>query len=240
MADDKPEINSLDAFVSTVSHDLRTPLSTIHLSASLMLQDSPTGPVGERLRARIAIIQRQVAAAQRLITTLLDAERINLGKLPIAKAEVDAAQDLLEVLDEFIPIAAYRNVLVDADIPIKPLHAIYDKDRIRQVLGNLVGNALKFAVEGSICYLRVCVDDTNPKMVRFEVTNVGEVIPSEKREIIFARFERAEYSHEYSTDMSTGLGLWIAKWIVEEHGGRIWVEPTSEGNKFCFTLPRRQ
>lgn len=238
MTEDKKPSN-LEAFITTVAHDLRAPLSAIHLSASLILQDtqsSTTASSNERTRQRIGIIQRQVAAMIRMVTTFLDAEKISLGKLPINKKEVDAVQDVLEILDEFISVATYRHILLDAYIPEKPLLAYYDKDRIRQVLGNLVSNALKFANEGTACTLAVR-KDKDSDWIRFEIVNSGDVIPEDKREFIFGRGETFE-----NDLVSSGLGLWIARWIVHEHGGKIWVEPAKgeiSGNMFCFVLPCR-
>jgi signal transduction histidine kinase len=235
MDEEESESIKVSPFISIVSHDLRTPLSAIHLSAALIIQDAPSGHRGQRIRHRVEVIQRQVSSMVRMINTLLDAEKISAGELPINKTEVDAAEDILEVLDEFMSIATFADVLLDAKIPERPCKAHYDKDRIRQVLSNLVSNALKFAIKGSVCTLLVKNDD-DPAYVRFEVSNLGPRIPKSKREIIFEKFQRG--NNKQDDNISSGLGLWIARWIVEAHGGKIWVEPIKHGNVFCFTVPK--
>lgn len=227
---------ALDTFVSTISHDLRTPLSAIHLSAALIMQDVPSGPRGERIKSRVAIIQRQVATMIRMVTTLLDAEKISAGKLPLNKQDVDASEDLLEVLDEFMPVAVHADIVLDVAIPERPCPACYDKDRIKQVLSNLISNALRFATKGSTVTLLVKADD-EPGFIRFEVSNFGEPIAEDKRQFIFERYSKGADAHSH---ISHGLGLWIARWIVEEHGGKIWVDPTPDGNIFCFKVPKNK
>lgn len=230
---------ALEAFISTLSHDLRAPLSVIKISAALILQDVHLNPNDdERIRYRIKIIQRQATVMFRMINTLLDAEKIAAGHLPIEKKEVDAVADVFEVLEEFIPIATARNVLIDVVIPERPVISYYDRDRIRQVLGNLVSNALKFAKEGTTCTISLLREK---ECVRFEVLNIGEVISEDKRKLIFEKFYRGTYTNGEDNINSSGLGLWIARWIVTEHGGEIWVESETslQRNRFCFTIPHK-
>jgi signal transduction histidine kinase len=234
--EDKNQFKVVDAIIAMVSHDLRNPLHSIHMSASLIAQDSSDPKIHQRVDG----IHRAVNSMTRMIGTLLDAGRINAGKLPINKSQVDATQDVLEVVEEFLPIAEYRKLKLDVEIPERPIWVNYDSDRIQQVLGNLVANALKYATSESTIHIIVSRDTLDPKMIRFEVRNKGDIIPPAHRRIIFERFAHLERSRMPTDPESIGLGLWIADWIVTEHRGHIWVEETvtNDGNRFCFILPR--
>ncbi len=233
---DEDQFKVVDAIVSMVSHDLRNPLHSIHMSASLIAQDASD----PRIQLRVQSIHRAVNSMTRMISTLLDAGKINAGRLPINKALVDAAEDVIEVVEEFLPIAEYRNLKLDVEIPERPLWVHYDRDRIQQVLGNLIANALKYATSESTIHIIVSRDPGDPRMLRFEVRNKGDIIPPHHRHLIFERFASFEQSRTHTDPESIGLGLWIADWIITEHAGRIWVEETDtqDGNRFCFTLPR--
>lgn len=240
--EDVPRFKMVDAFVSMLSHDLRNPLSSIHLSAALLLQDIPTGPEGVKARHRVAAIQRSVATMMRMIGTLLDVNLINTGRLPIKPELVDAADDVLEVIDEFMPIASHKNRILDARIPDRPLWVVHDKDRIRQVLGNLVANALRHSPPGSTIQIIAEKLPEDPAWIRFKVCNEGAVVPEGERSRIFERYVQSsdQVSDLRNDPNSVGLGLWIAHWLISEHQGKIWVEPTEEknGNAFCFMYPR--
>ncbi len=241
-AEDIPRFKMVDAFVAMLSHDLRNPLSSVHLSAALLLQDMPPGALGDKARQRVGTIQRSVATMMRMISTLLDVNSINNGKLPLHMKLTDAAEDVLEVIDDFMPIATHKHRSLDAVVPDRPLWVVHDKDRIRQALGNLVANALSHSPPGSTIKIIADKLPEDPAWIRFRVCNQGAIVPAEERSRIFERYvQTSETAHDYRKDPnSVGLGLWIAHWLVAEHRGKIWVEPTEEedGNAFCFIYPR--
>jgi len=133
------------------------------------------------------------------------------------------------------PLAAKKSIdlRVESSGPIPRIPM--DATRIRQVVLNLVGNAIKFTPEGGQVWLRADVSD---RVVRVEVQDTGPGIPTEDHERIFLEFEQARIGSARSKPEGTGLGLALAKKLVEMHGGRIWVESeVGEGSRFYFTIP---
>ncbi len=235
---DVQRFKMIDAFISMLSHDLRNPLSSVHMNAALLLQDIPPGKEGDKARQRVASMQRSVASMTRMISALLDVNLINAGKLPLRLEMADAADDVLEVIDEFIPIASYKERILDVHVPDRPLWVKHDKDRIRQVLGNLVSNAIRYSPIHSTIRIVAEKYPKDPSWIQFRVYNDGYVIPDKEHGRIFDRYTQFEDGAPRSDPNSVGLGLWIARWLVGAHNGKIWVESKPEGNEFCFIYPR--
>jgi signal transduction histidine kinase len=166
----------------------------------------------------------------RLIGDLLDAAAIDAGRLAIDREPRDAAELASDAIEMLRPLAEHDSISVEQPPVPEPVRVSCDRDRIVQVLGNLIGNAIKFTPTGGSITVTVARDASN---VRFAVADTGPGIPPEQLAHLFERFWRAP-----GNAPGVGLGLYIAKGIVEAHGGRIWVESqVGRGSTFSFTLP---
>jgi signal transduction histidine kinase/DNA-binding NarL/FixJ family response regulator len=207
-----------------VSHDLRTPLSVMRGHIELMLSGSGT-PDG------LAAVDRAAAHMSRLIQDLLDVTRLDAGTLSIQPRRL-GINVLLEDAEEMLrPVAEANGLTLSTDEAdgLRPLRA--DRDRVLQVLWNLVGNAVKFTPSGGSVTVSVLPDGD---MARFAVSDTGPGIPEKDLPRVFDRFWQATRSDK----RGAGLGLSIARGIVEAHGGRIWVDSVlHHGTTFSFTLP---
>jgi signal transduction histidine kinase len=210
-----------------VSHDLRNPLSTIAMSADLMLEiDMPA----ETRAKQLAIIKRAGDRMNRLVQDLLDVAKLEAGRMSLVRRPVDVAALLAEADEMLRPLAAERSIGFESSCGdgLPPLHA--DADRAQQAIGNLVGNAIKFTPKGGRIAVHAEAWGTG---IRFSVRDTGAGIPPEQLTKIFGRFWQADHADR----RGIGLGLAITKAIVEAHGGKIWVESrVNEGTVFYFTL----
>ena len=225
-------IAARDAFLATVSHDLRSLLSGLSLNATIVDRLAPEGAAGDALRQHAARSQRMVARMGRLVGDLLDIVSIEEGNLAIVLDQVEIASLVRDTLDAFAPIAAAKNITLDADADAGPLptHAQMDGGRILQVLANLVSNAIKFTPSGGRVSIRVHLEDHE---LHFSVRDTGIGIPEHALKQIFERFRQVSVDRR-----GLGLGLHISKCIVEAQGGRIWAMSTvGAGSTFHFTLP---
>jgi signal transduction histidine kinase len=221
-------------FVAGVSHELRTPLNAIIGFSDVLLD--PSLEVTEEKRSRfLAHILNSGKHLLGLINEILDLSKVEAGHLEL-ELEKAAITDLLEAAASTLkPLAAKKAIDLriesDGHIP----RVSMDAARIRQVVLNLVGNAVKFTPEGGQVWLRARAVD---KLVRIEVEDTGPGIPIKDHERIFLEFEQARIGDATSKPEGTGLGLALAKKLVEMHGGKIWLESkVGEGSRFYFTLP---
>jgi len=210
-----------------VSHDLRNPLSTIAMAASLMLDEELAPEIRKR---QLQTIKRAGERMNRLIQDLLEVAKLEAGRLALRTQRVEIGVLLAEAYDALQPIAAAKSIRLEttADPSARTVDA--DAGRVQQVLSNLVGNAVKFTPEGGrIVITAVPTNGT----VRIAVSDTGAGIPPERLEHVFGKFWQADRSDR----RGLGLGLAIAKAIVEAHDGRIWVESEiGKGTTFYFTL----
>lgn len=220
-----------DEFISVVSHELRTPLTSIHGSlgmlASGLLDAEPE--TGKRL---LEIAVDSTERLVRLINDVLDVERIESGKITMAKQICNAA-DLMNNAANVMQAMAEK---FDITLSVRtiPAQLYADPDRIIQTLTNLLSNAIKFSPRGAIVGLAV---EHQGNQIVFQVKDQGRGVPSDKLETIFERFQQVDASDSRNHE-GTGLGLAICRSIVQQHGGRIWVKSKlGEGSTFYFTLP---
>ena len=184
-----------------------------------------------RLLENLGIIEQAAVGMDRLINDLLDVERMAHGKLELTPERVDLHALIQECLDLFAPTFSSKSFSIANHIPSGPLFAHVDRDRILQVLSNLIGNALKFTSNGGAIELSAQKGETE---IEISVTDDGPGIPEQARAHIFERFSQLHMNDR----RGLGLGLFIAKWIVEAHQGRIWVtSDVGKGSTFSFTLP---
>jgi signal transduction histidine kinase len=202
------------------------------LSSGLVNTQSDKG------RRVVAIAAESAERLVRLVNDILELERLESGKISLLKQTCNAVE-LMTKATEMIQVMANRGGIT---LSVSPqfIEFMADSDRIIQVLTNLLGNAIKFSPKGSTVWLSVELINqvNNPcPMVLFKVQDHGRGIPPDKIESIFERFHQVDASDSRKKG-GTGLGLAICRSIVQQHGGRIWVESNlGEGSSFYFTLP---
>jgi signal transduction histidine kinase len=215
-----------DEMLGVVAHDLRNPLAVISMRASMLRETS----TGERARRGAESIEKVAARMEHLIRSLLDVSIIEAGRFAVSPSRCEVAGVVRESLAMFEGAAAKKEIeLVGAIEPGLDVHA--DRERVIQVLSNLLGNAVKFTPEGGRVELAVHGDASG---VRFAVTDTGPGIAPAHLDRVFDRY----WKEGGGTVKGTGLGLFIARSIVEAHGGRISAASTPGfGATFTFTLP---
>jgi signal transduction histidine kinase len=222
-----------DEFLAIVSHDLRSPLDAIAINATLIGENAPSGPEGDKHQKWVRNITRAVDNMARLVSDLLDVARFEGGEFRVAREERDVVTVVREAVDTFMPVAASRGLRLEFEPPPAAIHAWFDHDRVLQVLSNLLRNAVHFTGPGGAISVRVVPEEHG---CRVAVRDTGIGIPVALQPRIFDRFQQLRAADR----RGLGLGLYISKRIVDAHGGRIWVESRpEEGSTFFFTLPGR-
>ena len=222
----------LREFVADVSHELRTPIAALRMYNELQR----TGKVDDETRTEF--MERsadQVHRLEWLSTNLLDLSRIDAGIFPLDMRAGDLRDPVRAVVEAHAEEAEQRGISLTSEVPSSPVEARFDRERIVQLLTNLVANALKFTPRGGDVRVRL---DEEEERVRLEVSDTGPGIRPEELPRIFERFYRGTNTGEARASGS-GLGLAIVRSIVEMHGGRIDVASVlGEGTAFRIELPR--
>lgn len=211
-----------------VAHELRTPVSVLrgHIEA---MRDGVFAADQEHL----AVAYDQTLTLGRLVDDLRLLTLAEARHLPLNLARLDAGQLVQEIAVSFQPLAFDAGVELHVSAAALPCPVSADATRLRQVLGNLLTNALRHTPDGGAISITV---QRGEKSVRFVVSNSGSGLSSEDAQKVFLPFWRASEARERDSGGS-GLGLAIARQIIELHQGRMWVEPASEGTRFVFELP---
>ena len=222
-------------FVSMASHELRSPMASMKMGVSTVLREM-TGPLNEDQKLMLGIAERNIDRLTTLTSELLDLTKIEAGQLDILPAEVDLGTLAAEVVEADRPLAEHEGVDLVLAAPEEPVMATCDRDRIYQVIQNMVGNALNFTEEGSVT---VSVAKETAERARVCIKDTGLGIPEDAIETIFDKWSRA-HAETRSEKRGTGLGLAISKGIVEAHGGGVTLQSKAgTGTTVCFTLPLR-
>jgi PAS domain S-box-containing protein len=220
-------VRSRDDVLAIVSHDLRNPLNIIAMSAAVLDKPLPD----DTRAAQVGIIRRAVAGMNRLIGDLLDVTQITSGKLRIEARPVRVSSICEDTHAVVVPLLAAKSQQFECVTPSADAWVLADRERISQVLSNLIGNAHKFTPEGGNIALRVEIADG---FARFVVDDTGPGVSVHDLPHIFDRFWQARRVRRGGV----GLGLPITKGIVDAHGGRIWAKSAAGiGSTFYFTLP---
>ncbi len=228
-AESQSAVRIRDQILAIVSHDLRNSLGAIATSARLMLADE--GDQAQRTR-RLETISRVCSRMNRLIQDLLDASRLQAGHmLSVAPVPEEVAAIVHDACESSRAQAEAKYIELQCDVAAASLTVLADRDRVLQVLSNLVGNAIKFTPDGGTISIRAT---RAGEVVRFSVADTGPGIRADDLPHIFERFWQAART----AYLGTGLGLPIAKGIVEAHGGTMWVDShAAVGTTFHFTVP---
>ncbi|MBI2571985.1 MAG: response regulator [Candidatus Schekmanbacteria bacterium] len=226
--------------LSLISHDLRTPLATVSLAAQELLE------LGERLTPQqrthlLDIIRRAAKHGLRLVDDLTDLDYLERGALPLQRASLDLNAVVAEAVQALLPLARSAEVSLRARLWEKPLILSVDRERVAQIVENLVGNALRFA-QSAVLVLAEPVGSE----VHIVVEDDGPGVAADMRERIFTRFATA--ARVAGQRAGIGLGLAIVRGLATSHGGHAWVEDRAvqaagepcSGARFVVSLPRRE
>lgn len=216
--------------LGTVAHDLRNPLAAIQMNAAL-LRLSGTDSIKSKVLGLAEKIDRATVTMNRLITDLLDFEKIEAGRMSLKIKKESVSELLLGIIESMRPAAESASVRLVGQPPNSSVTVRCDRDRIYQVLGNLVGNSIKFTPSGGLITVGSMLSGSE---VRFFVQDTGPGIPTDQIPRLFERYWQAKETAQ----KGHGLGLNIARSIIEAHGGKIWAESkVGNGSVFWFTLP---
>ncbi|MCI0706300.1 MAG: GAF domain-containing protein [Ignavibacteriae bacterium] len=221
-------------FVSIVSHDFRTPLSTIMLAAkSLIREDDPTS--SKRYREYLSIIIDQAGKLSKLAEDTLSIAKIESGQLTYQFKIVNVEGVIKDALSMAKITSRHK---FEYSVDINASYVRGDQTKLRQVLQNLISNAVKYSPGGGQVRVNVVPLEGDAEQVLFSVTDQGLGIPADQIGRLFQKFSRVDYGKAKDIKGS-GLGLWICSEIIKAHGGRIWVESEmGKGSTFRFTVRR--
>ena len=218
-------------FLANVSHDLRTPLTSILGFSAVVLKKGKDDPQWERF---VTIIHDESERLTRLVNDVLDLSKLEAGKVEWHLGDMDIAVVVNETVESMQGAAAQKGITlrVDDDAMSALVHG--DADRLADVMTNLIGNAIKFTDEGEIT-INMIKEGSN---IRVSVSDTGMGVAPEIRDSLFEPFEQVDDARLRKTRQSTGLGLAICREVVLYHGGKIWfTSELGQGSTFYFTLP---
>jgi signal transduction histidine kinase len=221
-------------FLATMSHELRTPLNAI-IGFSEVLHEQMFGELNERQLAYVDDVLEAGKHLLSLINDVLDLAKIEAGRMELELSTVAIPEILRSAVSMLSERAARGGVALDLDTEPQEITITADERRVRQIVFNLVSNAVKFTPSGGRVDISALAEDGR---VEIAVTDTGPGIRPEELETIFEEFEQATDGKKAE---GTGLGLPLSRRLVELHGGRLWVESEpGKGSTFRFTLPTRQ
>ncbi|MEO8104760.1 MAG: PAS domain-containing sensor histidine kinase [Candidatus Saccharibacteria bacterium] len=229
---------SRDEFFSIASHELRTPLTAIRGNASMIKDFYKEQLKTEGLDEMVNDIHTSSVRLLEIVNDFLDTSSLELGKMRFEPKDISIDKIIEDVVYEMGSISKQKKVHIVAGTVLGKLPPVFaDPNRIKQVILNLVGNALKFTTEGSVT---IIAEAQLKGMVKVSIVDTGRGISPEGQQLLFHKFQQAGKSL-FTRDAAggTGLGLYISKLIVEKQGGKISLERSEEGvgSTFSFTLP---
>ncbi len=219
-------------FLASMSHELRTPLHTI-IGFSELLSEQFEGPLNDKQKRFVEHIHRDSLHLLELINDVLDLSKIEAGRLELRPETFEIGMAIEEVLQSIRRLAEVKGLALDTSIAVDT--ALYaDRVRFKQILLNLLSNAVKFTPEGGRVRVDASIRDGS---FEISVTDTGIGIPAVEHQTVFDKFYQVGNTTKGVRE-GTGLGLAITRHLVEEHGGRIWVESeVGKGSRFTFTVP---
>lgn len=224
-------------FIDNLSHELRTPLTTVSLLAETLTREAESAgdAIPTKMRDRIGKIEVETGHLVQMVNELLDLSRIETGATPVLLDDVDLGRLAAASVERLRLFAERQGVVFGVDVRA-PLPLVRgDEARLGQVLINLLHNAVKFSPDGGDVTVRVHVGDGE---VVTAVEDHGVGVPKGAQARVFERFYKVDRARVRGETTGTGLGLAIARHVIEQHGGRIWLESEEgHGSTFAFALP---
>ena len=227
-----------DDFISTISHELRTPIAVIELGIE-NLQDGILGSLSEAQKKCLMRSDRNAKRLKKMIDNLLDLSRLESGRLKIHSQPIQIATVIDQLRDSFSLGEKSSSLLLTQDVPDSFPDLCADPDLINQVFVNLLSNASRYARKEIVIKAEVLSDEEfNYTTARMSVINDGPCIPNNRINDLFGKFIQLDRSTRTDTYKGTGLGLAICKEIITQHHGKIWAENLKKDSvAFHFTLP---
>jgi PAS domain S-box-containing protein len=237
MYEELKEANQMKSeFIDVASHELRTPLTSIKLYLEMILMGR-YGEIKPELEEKIKLLQVSSERLQEIIDQTLVSSRIIKEKLELKKEKTSMAGIIQDIINQFKPLWEVKNQDIDVRGPYQVPLVDVDKDAMWKVITALLDNAIKYSPEGSRITIKL---HDHPNEIEVAIMDEGIGIQKKFQQKIFEEFFIIPSETEYARmDGRTGLGLFIAKGIIEEHGGKIWVESVyGLGSTFHFTIPK--
>ena len=226
-------------FVSIASHQLRTPVTAMKGYSSLLLEDA-YGAVPEKMKDPIDKIFRSSERLALMITDFLNVSKIEQGSMTYTFVPLDLKKMVVDLVQDFHIAAGEKKLDVETDIPDgKKFNVVADEGKIRQIISNLLDNAIKYTPEGSVrVSLKKEPTHGEDGMILLQIKDTGIGLSQDDIHHLFGKFTRGAEGSKVNTSGS-GLGLYVAKKMMEEHKGNIWVdsEGKGKGSVFCIELP---
>ena len=221
-----------DDFLAMLVHELRSPLSVIKGASDLMLKEAHRLSK-EQIETLLAQVRNSSTGLLKIVNDILDISKLESGKFEITKEENDLNVVLTDECDYYKSLANEKQIEILTQLDVSLEKFKFDPDRVRQVMNNLLSNALKFSTEGGKVIVK---SNKQNERVFVSICDDGPGITDDMKHRIFHKFVQGGDNH--TREKGTGLGLVISKGIVEAHGGSIWVEDNKpRGACFIFNIP---
>jgi len=221
-----------DKFIALTSHELRTPLSAIVATAEVLVLELYESP--EQKEEFIKTIYSQGLQLMELVNDILDFAKIRAGKMDFAIEQLDVRKTVASIKMNFDHMASASNVTIDTELPDEPVLAFFDALRMKEVINNVVSNAIKYNREGGTVTVRIEKSPTG--LVRIRCTDTGLGIPADKISVVFNEFETV--GHLSKHHKGTGLGMPISKKLCQSMGGDLTLESVEGvGTSFFIDIP---
>ena len=223
-----------DEFLAMITHELKTPLVPIQGYSDILLNEH-LGELNSEQKNRLSIIKSSSETLLGIISDLLDVQKLEIGQLRMKKENSDIKSSILKSVNALAPQAEKNEIKITTDV--ESLMIVHDSERIKQVLTNLIKNAM-IAVEPKTGKIEVTMEDS-PSEIQISVKDNGMGIPKDKQKDLFKKFYQVDTTLTRERGGS-GLGLAICRGIIDNHGGSISVQSQEgKGAKFTFSIPRQ-
>jgi len=222
-------------FLKVTTHELRTPMASIKGYVQMILKQT-LGRITDEERDALNVVLRNINRLDHLIQDILDLSRLESKNMKYIPEKTNIGNAVSEIKETMHAEALEKNIKIISELDGNLPEIIVDKDRIKQVFMNIVGNSIKFSPDGAVINIK---GKKQKNTLLFEIQDHGRGVPKDLQEKIFNTFYQVDYREDKKYG-GTGLGLAISKSIIEAHGGKIWIESTGklgEGSTVKFTLP---
>lgn len=240
IAEQKLLSQSKNNFMAIASHEMRTPLTVIRGNAELMLQELKAKPENKEAIKSLSAIQRNSVRLLDIIHDFIDVMQLEESNIEVEKEEFDIVQLTRDVVADLGPVAAEKKLYIKLEEPPEPiLMVVADPGKTRQVIVNLIGNAVHYTGVGGITITIAQVADPNGRFMKVSVIDTGAGISSEGQKMLFQKFSTIQKTFLHTKEYGSGLGLYISKLFTEAMGGSIRLEKSvpKEGSTFAILLP---